>query len=176
MVNSLIGSKENTADPVKPGLSLNVDDLDLANGQIDLNKLTQKVFEFRKECLDKLGAIIRCDNLPTTTGDAQQYAALFNTLVGLILENPPLASKLFIYIKCAELKEDLIGPTESKESTHYEICFFTNYGCKELNNETFVEELNRCYEICKVNNATLECHELADSGCLFTLKLWGQIN
>ena len=176
MINSLSGAIENKTDLLEPGFLLNVDDLGLSNAQIDLNKLTQKVFEFRKQCLEKLGAIIRCENLPTIRGDASQIAVLFNTLIGLILENPPLASKPFIYMKCAELKEDLIDLTVSKESIHYEICFFTNYGSKALNNETFVEQLNRCYEICKENKCSLECHELANSGCLFTLKLWGQIN
>ncbi len=175
MNNTSIVSIKNDTDPNNSNQYLQTDKFGI-DGWVDLNKLTQRIFELNKARLDKLQAIIRCDNLPSVEGDETHWFDLFQNLIVIIIEHPPQGSKLFIYIKCGKVKDDVTDLTVTNNVQRFEICFYTNNSDNEPDSETNIAQLKRCADICIENKSSLVYHELKNAGCLFTLNLWGKLN
>src|SRR5215207_5324902 len=67
--------------------------------------------------------IVRCASLPLFSGNREEISHLFDTLISMILHQPPNGPKLFLYVDCAESAESRKAPKEAKQ---YLIKFNTN--------------------------------------------------
>jgi hypothetical protein len=100
---------------------------------------------------------------------------LFDDLLGMILNHPPRASRLFLYVDCEEGYSDVIDMNVEKGFERYIIKFHTNVtthdNWKLVNSQTLVN----CRQILSKYNANLAVNEISKTGCLFSLSLQGKI-
>jgi hypothetical protein len=143
---------------------------------VDLNRLVQQVFEEHQQHVAQMQTIVRCDALPLVQGKVQPLLVLFRSLVGLILDNPPAKSKLFIYVKCERIDTDIIDMTLPEGFGPFLVSFYTNCNrspeWEKENNNTLV----LCQQLGAEVKGTLTFPSAQSAGCLFALNLPGKIN
>src|SRR5215204_1102574 len=125
MNNSFIATMNSNIQRARAGLETS--STALCKGDlVDLNRLVQQVFEDQHLNVAKLQTIVRCDTLPMVQGRVQLLLALFRSFLGLILDNPPQKSKLFIYVKCECKETDIIDMTLPEGFADYRVSIYTN--------------------------------------------------
>lgn len=146
------------------------------SGLVDLNRVVQHTFEEQQQKVAEQQAIVRCDRMPLVPGHVQLYVLLFRKMLGLILDNPPRNSKLFIYVKCYRSASDIIDLTLPQGFAEHEIGFYTNSNItpewEKVNNDT----LASCRQLIRESNGSLRWQTAPGAGCLFTVTLPGKIN
>lgn len=142
---------------------------------LDLNSVLQESLKKAQARVDHLQLIVRCESLPQIKADHEEMVKLFDDLLGMILNHPPTASRLFLYVDCEEGSSDVIDMNVEKSFERYIIKFHTNVtthdSWKLLNSQTLVN----CRQILSKYNANLAVNEISKTGCLFSLSLQGKI-
>lgn len=143
---------------------------------INLNQVFQTSLELYQETITKSSPIIRCDILPSVQGDSVQMQQLFNLVIKMILLNLPIVNNLFIYIKCDGAKDEVMDLSIPAGFNKYSINVFSNAIHILERADKFEQEISECKTICTKNNGHFEEHTSSDSGCLFTISLFGKMN
>lgn len=142
---------------------------------LDLNTVLQESLKKAQVRVDHLQLVVRCESLPQIKADHDEMVKLFDDLLGMILNHPPQASRLFLYVDCEENSNDVIDMNVEKGFEPYIIKFHTNVtthdNWKLVNGQTLV----KCRQILSKYNATLAVNEISKTGCLFSLSLQGKI-
>jgi hypothetical protein len=142
---------------------------------LDLNTVLQESLKKAQTRVDHLQLIVRCESLPQIKADHNEMVKLFDDLLGMILNHPQQASRLFLYVDCEKGSNDVIHMNVEKGFERYIIKFHTNVtthdNWKLLNSQTLVN----CRQILSKYNANLAVNEISKTGCLFSLSLQGKI-
>ncbi|MDB5251010.1 MAG: hypothetical protein JWP27_179 [Flaviaesturariibacter sp.] len=142
-----------------------------ATSVVDLNTVLQTVLEHRQEKLHGLQAILRCDRLPVVHGEEPAWLVMLTRLTDIVLDRPPVASKLFLYIRCEPEKG---SPEESER--RYAISFHTNCSSDSSLEIHHAAALQECGAVCHAAGGTFSYYFLSPSRCLFTLTIPGKIS
>lgn len=156
--------------------SVAVQAIDMNDGSrlVDFNRILQDFLNEKIARFDQLSASIRCDALPHVYASENDMRQLCELLIHLILPQSPKKSKLFIYIKCHSLENEVLPATASSRLHFYEICFHTN-SCNDVTwQATHERVLTECTRICMRNSGSFV---FADgcADCLFKLTLPGKL-
>jgi hypothetical protein len=141
----------------------------------DLNVLVKGVIEQKKGEINACQAIVRCDELPQVAGGEKELTVLFDCLFSMILQHPPLKSKVFIYLKCQEHIGEAIPISARERYMLYELCFFTNIMADLAWHQLYAHQLNKCKMACREMRGVFMSEQIKNTGCVFTLRLPGKI-
>lgn len=143
-------------------------------GLLSLNEILQESLKKAQAQVDKSQLIVRCESLPMVKADHDEMVKLFDDLIGMILNQPPNTTRLFLYVDCEENRSDIIDMTLSKEYRRYLIKFHTNITTHEhwklVNSQTLVN----CKQILSRHNGNLVVNDVSSTGCLFSVSLPGK--
>jgi|GEM_PF-1689031 len=142
--------------------------------QTDLNIVLQRVFCEENQRLNKDQVIVRCDQLPTVFIEESRIAKACSFLLNIILEQPPEKGKLFIYIRCNLLKEDIIDLSLPDGAKKYEVLFHTNCFNKPDWKEKYKDLLDYCYQMCIDHGGSFNYKDNFEGSYLFQLILPGK--
>jgi len=67
-----------------------------------LNEVLQESLRKAQVQVDKVKLIVRCESLPLVVAEHGEMVKLFDELLGMILNHPPDAGRLFLFINCEE--------------------------------------------------------------------------
>lgn len=134
---------------------------------LSLNDLFNERFRKAQTRLEQLNLIVRCESLPRITGNREEITLLIDTLLSMILQQPPVGSKLFLYVDCEEMRN-------GKEAGRYLIKFHTNLTTNDVWKEVNREELALCERIVARHDGTFSVNNISNTGCLFSLFLPGK--
>lgn len=143
-------------------------------GLLSLNEILQESLKKAQAQVDKAQLIVRCENLPLIKADHDEIVKLFDGLIGTILNQPPNATRLFLYVDCDEERSDIIDMTLNEGYKKYLIKFHTNITTHEhwklVNNQALVD----CKQILSRHNGNLVVNDVSSTGCLFSVLLPGK--
>lgn len=122
-----------------------------------------------------LQLIVRCETLPKIKADQEEMVKLFCKLLGMILNHPPKASKLFLYLDCDADNSDVIDMSLEDGYKRYIIKFFTNVHTHENWKLVNSPSLAHCRQILSNYHGTLVVNDISSTGCLFSVSLPGKI-
>lgn len=137
---------------------------------VDLNTVIREVFECRKERMDRFHTILRCDVMPEVAVPAGDLVALFGKLVDQILEQPPVDSHLFIYVKC---EPGSCAPAERWTQHHISLHSNGRLPADPLELQAFLQQTE---ELCNRLGGSFSHHLLSRSSCFFHINLPGKIS
>jgi hypothetical protein len=145
--------------------------------EINGNELFKEAMEALDTDFKRSASIMRIDSLPTIYGNRQQLVELFTALLTMIVDHPPLKSKLFLYLKCTEEEKDheVIDLRLDKEEVMYCFSFHTNITTDDSWKLIHKHTLAWCKEIAVQNKGEFLYQDICNTGCLFTLSLPGKI-
>ena len=147
-----------------------------AGETVDLNKTIQTVL--KKYTGDQQNSfILRCDKLPVAKGKNDQLFRLFDALIQMIVNHPPIKSKLFLYIKCKEenIQSNVIDLRMTRDVKLFKIDFHTNITTTP-DWETFYQiKLKECTLLASQNGGGFSFYPISNTGCLFSILLPGKI-
>lgn len=172
MNNSFIASLNNNVSEAPSGVRSDPPTGDL----VDLNQVLQTTFTIVKPRLASLQTIIRCDALPVVEGSIQTFHLLFRNMIDMIINYPPVSSKLFIYIKCERSDQEVIDLTLPAGYGRYEISFHTNINNRGDWEKANYDKLAECRFLSETCIGSFTSHSISNTGCLFTLKVPGKLN
>ena len=142
---------------------------------VDLNKIVKTVLEANKQQLQQLSAILRCDHLPFVQADMHTLGELFTSLFKVMIDHPPSANNLFIYLKCKQVKDENLTLGFRDDFTLYNISFHTNIKHGAQWQQLYETKLEECALICERLRGSFENHSKSNSGCIFSLTLPGKL-
>ena len=142
----------------------------------DLNEILRSVVEKYKGDAHK-NFILRFDDLPMVIGAKENFICLFDALICMVISHPPVHSKLFLYIKCIEEKqEEEIIDLSATEEKIYRINFFSNITTDGYWEEANKTRLSECALQATKNGGNFSFFPISNTGCLFSVILPGKIN
>jgi hypothetical protein len=141
----------------------------------DLNEIFRNVLN--KYVLDR-GIIFRLDKLPLINGNHEYVTCLFDTLMSMVVNHPPVNSKLFLYIKCIPEKvdSDVMDLRVTGGSALYKIEIYSNITTDKNWEMSYQEKLAECSSQATNISGSLSFSPITNTGCLFSLTLPGKIN
>jgi len=144
-------------------------------GPLSLNEVLQESLRKAQMQVEKVKLIVRCETLPFVIAEHDDMVKLFDELLGMILNHPPDAARLFLYIHCEEDNSDIIDMTLDEGLKRYCIKFHTNITTH--NNWRLVNSqgLINCRQILSRYNGNLAVNDIGNTGCLFSVLLPGKI-
>lgn len=140
---------------------------------IDMNQVLRQSLQKNASGGIKEQLILRIDPLPLVRCNAQQYTVMLDALVQMIVLQPPVNSKLYLYIKCEEEKIDT--PDVKRKSPIYKISFYTNIVTDEHWKKLYRNKLIEYSNTFTDKERIFSFHEISNSGCLFSINLPGKI-
>jgi hypothetical protein len=147
----------------------------VSTGLLDLNIVLKESLKKAQTQVDNLQLIARCEALPHVKSDYAEMVKLFDDLLTMIMNTPPQASRLFLYVDCEEDSTDFIDMNSTEGFRRYTIKFHTNITTHEnwklINSQTLVG----CKQILSKHNANLAVNEISKTGCVFSISLQGKI-
>jgi hypothetical protein len=144
-------------------------------GLLSLNEILQESLKKAQAQVDKVKLIVRCESLPTVKADHGEMLKLFDNLLGMILNHPPNATRLFLYIDCGVDISDVINMTLEEGFKYYIIKFHTNITTHENWKLVNSQALINCRQILSKHNGNLAVNDISSTGCLFSVLLPGKI-
>jgi len=144
-------------------------------GLLALNEVLQESLKKAQVQVDKVKLIVRCESLPLIVADHDEMVNLFDELLGMILNHPPAASQLFLYINCEEDTTDIIDMTLEEGLRRYCIKFHTNITTHDNWKLVNSQGLINCKQILSRHNGNLAVNDISSTGCLFSVLLPGKI-
>ncbi|HUS03767.1 MAG TPA: hypothetical protein VMY77_18635 [Chitinophagaceae bacterium] len=145
--------------------------------EVDLNEILHLVLN--KYTIDQqLNFILRLDPLPVVVGNKEHFDCLFDSLISMIVDHPPVNSKLFLYIKCETLPTDneIIDLQLAPGKQFNKIDFYTNINTNDQWKTAFNTKLTECAELATNNNGSFSFFPISNTGCLFSIVLPGKFN
>jgi len=143
-------------------------------GLLSLNAILQESLKKAQTQVDKAQLIVRCESLPAIKADHDEIVQLFDDLIGMILNQPPNTTRLFLYVDCEEENRDFIDMTLKEGFKSYLIKFHTNITTHEhwklVNSQTLIN----CRQILSRHNGNLVVNDVSSTGCLFSVSLPGK--
>jgi len=141
---------------------------------LSLNDILQESLKKAQAQVDKAQLIVRCESLPLIKADHDEIVTLFDDLIGMILNQPPNTTRLFLYIDCEESNSDVIDMTMATGFKKYTIKFHTNITTHEhwklVNSQTLIN----CKQILSKHNGNLVVNDISSTGCVFSVSLPGK--
>lgn len=146
----------------------------LPSGLLSLNEILQESLKKAQTQVDKAQLIIRCESLPLIKADHDEIVRLCDDLIGMILNQPPNTTRLFLYVDCEEDRSDVIDMTLNEGNKRYIIKFHTNITTHQhwrlVNSQTLIN----CRQILSKYNGNLVVNDVSSTGCLFSVSLPGK--
>lgn len=142
---------------------------------LSLNDVLQESLKKAQFQVDKAQLIVRCESLPQVKTDHDEMVKLFDGLLGMILNQPPNTSRLFLYVDCEEDTGDVIDRTVKEEFKKYIIKFHTNITTHEHWKLVNSQTVTNCRQILSRHNGNLAVNDISNTGCLFSVSLPGKI-
>jgi light-regulated signal transduction histidine kinase (bacteriophytochrome) len=141
---------------------------------LDLNKLVSEALQQLQASIQRSNVIVRCEQLPVTEGNEAALLRLFHDLIQLIIQHPPVGSKLFLYIDCATSQgDDLIQTTDNR---FYTIKFHTNIATSDEWRVSHQDVLSKCQQVLTEHHGEFAFRTTNSSGCLFSITLPGKLS
>ena len=143
----------------------------------DLNEVIRSVMEPYSTEHEKQ-YIFRSDKLPVVLGKEENYMCMFSTLVSMIMDHPPVNSKLFLYVRCAEEKQDddIIDLRINEAVVLYKIDIYCNITTDKNWELAYQHKMSECaLEITK-NKGSFSFAPISNTGCLFSVTLPEKFN
>lgn len=144
-------------------------------GLLSLNEMLQESLKKAQTQVDKAQLIVRCESLPFIQADHDEMVRLLDDLIGMILNQPPNTSRLFLYVDCEETDTDLIDMTIKEGFKKYLIKFHTNITTHENWKLVNSQALMNCRQILSRHNGNLVVNDVSSTGCLFSVSLPGKL-
>ena len=142
---------------------------------VPLNDVLQESLRKAQVQVDKVKLIVRCETLPLVIAEHGEMVKLFDQLLGMILNHPPDAARLFLYIHCQEDNSDIIDMTLDEGVKRYCIKFHTNITTHDNWRLVNSQGLINCRQILSRHNGNLAVNDIGSTGCLFSVLLPGKI-
>lgn len=144
---------------------------------IDLNEILRSVLD-KYAAYQEKGFIFRSEKLPLVSGNIQNYTCLFDTLMSMIISHPPVNSKLFLYVRCAEEKQDndVIDLRIPEGSSLYKIDIYSNITTDKNWEVVYQHKLTECALGATKSSGSFSFSPISNTGCLFSVILPGKIN
>jgi hypothetical protein len=142
---------------------------------VDLNDVFRTV-------LDKYsvpgGLIFRCDKLPVTNGNSEDFTCLFDALIAMIVAHPPIGSKLYLYVKCSPetVDSEVMDLRVSGGDNLYKIEIYTNITTDKHWEMLYQARLAECNLQAAKIKGNFSFSPVVNMGCVFSLTLAGKIN
>lgn len=143
-------------------------------GLVSLNEVLKESLKKAQAQIDNVQLIVRCETLPQIKTDVAEMVKLFDDLLGMILNYPPKATRLFLYIDCEEDNSDIIDMTLEEGHKRYLIKFHTNITTHESWKLVNSQALINCRQILSRLNGNLAVNNISNTGCLFSVSLPGK--
>src|SRR5678815_4592665 len=140
---------------------------------LPLNDVLQESLRKAQVQVDKVKLIVRCETLPLVIAEHGEMVKLFDQLLGMILNHPPDAARLFLYIHCEEDNSDIIDMTLDEGLKRYCIKFHTNITTHSNWRLVNSQGLINCRQILSRHNGNLAVNDIGSTGCLFSVLLPG---
>ena len=143
----------------------------------DLNEILQSVLD-KYSVEQQNNFICRFDKLPLVYGDREHYICLFDALISMIISHPPHNSKLFLYVRCAEAKEDneIIDLRPIAGTILCKIDIYSNITTDKNWEVVYQNKLTECALQATKNSGSFSFSPISNTGCLFSVTLPGKIN
>lgn len=137
---------------------------------VSLNEVWRRSLKKNEGLLRNTSVTVRCELLPQVEGDPWQLEMLFDRLLSLILNNPPVGSRLFLYVDCQEE----IFEKDGAELKKWTLRFSTNIPANEEWRQAHQPVLQECEKIVTRHNGELTVNRVQNTGCLFVMNLYGK--
>lgn len=145
------------------------------NAFLSLNEVLKESLKKAQAVVDHLQLVVRCESLPQVNGSRHEMIQLFDDLLSMILNHPPNALRLFLYVYCEEESNEVIDLTLTGSNKRYCIKFHTNITTHESWKLMHSQTLSNCRYILSRHNGTLVVNDISNAGCLFSISLPGKI-
>jgi len=138
----------------------------------DLNEVLHYVLGKYTISEDK-NFIFRFDKMPLVFGNNEQYTSLFDALMSMIISHPPVNSKLFLYVKCAEEKQenDRMDVQLTGEHSFCKIDIYSNINTDKNWVATYQSKLAECALQASKIRGSFSFFPISNTGCLFSVTL-----
>lgn len=143
--------------------------------EIDLNEALHSALQ--KQTADKnVLSILRSDKLPLVCGHRENIVRMLDAISFMIINHPPLNSKLFLYVKCEQEppEHEVLNLRLTPGERLYQLFFHTNITTDENWKLIYQEQLATCAVIAEENRGSFNFHTISNTGCLFSLILPGK--
>jgi hypothetical protein len=137
---------------------------------VSLNEVWRQSLKKNEVLLRNASVTVRCELLPQVEGDPRQFQTLFDRLVSLILNHPPVGSRLFLYVDCQEE----ILEKDGAELKKWTLRFSTNIPASEEWRQAHQPVLQECEQIVARHNGEFTVNRIQNTGCLFVMNLYGK--
>ena len=138
--------------------------------QVSLNEVWRQSLKKNEALLRNTSVTVRCELLPRVDGDPRQFETLFDRLLSLILSNPPVGSRLFLYVDCHEE----IVEKDGAELKKWTLRFSTNIPANEEWRQVHQPILQECEQIVTRHNGEFTVNRIQNTGSLFVMNLYGK--
>lgn len=138
---------------------------------VSLNEVWRQSLKKNEALLRNTSVTVRCELLPQVDGDPRQLQTLFDRLLSLILSNPPVGSRLFLYVDC---QEEILGEKDGAELKKWTLRFSTNIPANEEWRQIHQPVLQECEQIVTRHNGEFAVNRIQNTGCLFVMNLYGK--
>lgn len=143
-------------------------------GPVNLNEVVRDIIEKMKHGTVQSRAIIRYDELPVVTGSPEKLSELFGILFHSIIAQG-IATKPFIYIKCARQQDEVMDLSIPANSGMYSLAVYTNIVANHIWLEQHKADIEIMKEILKNQHGNLHCSTIESTGCLYLITLPGKL-
>lgn len=142
---------------------------------INLNQILQQALQPYSTSIRNADIIFRCEVLPEMEGNKLEIGEVFNKLISIIVENPPVGSRLFLHINCEEQDKEILDLSLSSGCRSFLIQFHTNISTSANWKLIHQPLFERCTSILLAHKATLTVNDVLKNGCLFSISLSGKL-
>lgn len=138
---------------------------------VSLNEVWRQSLKKNEGLLRNTSVTVRCDLLPQVDGDPRQLQTLFDRLLSLILSNPPVGSRLFLYVDC---QEEILDEEDGKSTKKWTLRFSTNIPAGEEWKQAHEPVWQECEKIVNRHSGAFTVNRIQNTGCLFVMNLYGK--
>lgn len=165
-------SEEKAINPVP--VALPVTKAQAVSGLVNLRAIIASDFSRIEEKINRLRAIIRCDVLPWVQENEISYSKLFQILIGTIVDHPPAASKLFIYIRCEKQNNEVLDMSEH-DFELFKISIHTNIDTDEHWLQLYQQKIEAIKNSYGMAGSTFNYNVIKNTGCLYSITVAGKL-
>ena len=174
MNNALISLPEDDTHYSAGSISHPLSD-QLHNEPTNLNEVVQENLIALKQKIENLQAIIRYDSLPIVKGEKIELSKLFNKLFNSIIDHPPVDNKLFIYIRSEKQKNEELDLFVPEGYLLYHVSIYTNIKTDSNWEQLHKHDIEASIDIVKTIKGKFNYNQIANTGCLYNIELFGKI-
>jgi hypothetical protein len=141
---------------------------------LDLNAVVSEALHQLQPSIQRSNVIVRCEQLPVTEGNEAALLHLFHDLIQLIIQHPPVGSKLFLFIDCTASQADEQPP--SADARFYTIKFHTNIATSDEWRVSHQDVLSKSQQVLTEHHGEFAVRLNNSAGCLFSITLPGKLS